>query len=155
MEGNMEFVMNNIPLVSTLVGISGILFSLVLAGIVKGAPAGNEKMTEIAGAIQEGAIAYLNRQLKSMGAAGAVIFVVIFATMGSQTALGFAIGAVASFLAGYIGMRVSVLANVRTAEAAKRFGCRTCPCFQRRFGYRYDRCRSGTDFCCRILYLHT
>ncbi|MBW2010234.1 MAG: sodium-translocating pyrophosphatase [Deltaproteobacteria bacterium] len=116
----MEFVMNNIPLISTLVGISGILFALVLAGVVKSAPAGNAKMTEIATAIQEGAIAYLNRQLKSMGAAGAVIFVVIFATMGSQTALGFLIGAVASFIAGYIGMRVSVIANVRTAEAARK-----------------------------------
>ncbi len=116
----MEGVMNNIPLVCTLVGVAGVLFSIILAGIVKGAPAGNEKMQEIAGAIQEGAIAYLNRQLKSMGIAGVVIFIVIFVTMGAKTAIGFAIGAIASFLAGYIGMRVSVLANVRTAEAAKK-----------------------------------
>ncbi len=115
----MEVLVNNLPLVCTLVGIIGILFSIVLAGIVKAAPAGNEKMQEIAGAIQEGAIAYLNRQMKSMGIAGAVIFVVIFATMGSKTAMGFLLGAVASFCAGYIGMRVSVLANVRTAEAAR------------------------------------
>ncbi|MDL2269892.1 sodium-translocating pyrophosphatase, partial [Desulfosarcina sp. OttesenSCG-928-G17] len=79
-----------------------------------------EKMQAIAGAIQEGAIAYLNRQLKSMGIVGIIIFVVIFATMGAKTAIGFMVGAVASFLAGYIGMRVSVLANVRTAEAAKK-----------------------------------
>jgi K(+)-stimulated pyrophosphate-energized sodium pump len=84
------------------------------------APAGNEKMQAIAGAIQEGAIAYLNRQLKSMGIAGIIIFGVIFATMGAKTAFGFMLGAVASFMAGYIGMRVSVLANVRTAEAAKK-----------------------------------
>jgi K(+)-stimulated pyrophosphate-energized sodium pump len=115
----MEVVMNNIPLVCTLVGVVGVLFSIILAGIVKGAPAGDEKMQAIAGAIQEGAIAYLNRQLKSMGIAGAIIFVVIFATMGAKTAFGFLLGAVASFMAGYIGMRVSVLANVRTAEAAK------------------------------------
>ncbi|HSO20937.1 MAG TPA: sodium-translocating pyrophosphatase, partial [Desulfosarcina sp.] len=112
--------MNNIPLVCTLVGVAGVLFSIILAGIVKGAPAGNEKMQAIAGAIQEGAIAYLNRQLKSMGIAGIIIFGVIFVTMGAKTAIGFLIGAVASFMAGYIGMRVSVLANVRTAEAAKK-----------------------------------
>jgi len=116
----MEVVMNNIPLVCTLVGVAGVLFSIILAGIVKGAPAGDEKMQKIASAIQEGAIAYLNRQLKSMGIAGIIIFAVIMFTMGAKTAVGFLVGAVASFMAGYIGMRVSVLANVRTAEAAKK-----------------------------------
>jgi hypothetical protein len=116
----MDVVMNNIPLICTLVGVAGVVFAIILAGIVKGAPAGNEKMQAIAGAIQEGAIAYLNRQLKSMGIAGIIIFGVIFATMGAKTAFGFMLGAVASFMAGYIGMRVSVLANVRTAEAAKK-----------------------------------
>ena len=115
----MEFVMNNVALTSTLIGALGILYAIIVAGIVKSAPAGNEKMQQIAGAIQEGAIAYLNRQMKSMGIAGIIIFGVIFATMGAKTAIGFLIGAVASFCAGYIGMRVSVLANVRTAEAAK------------------------------------
>ncbi len=115
----MEFVVNNVPLVSTLVGIVGIAFAIVVAGIVKAAPAGNEKMQKIAGAIQEGAIAYLNRQMKSMGIAGIIIFIVIYSTMGAKTAMGFLIGAVASFCAGYIGMRVSVIANVRTAEASK------------------------------------
>ncbi|MBW1898966.1 MAG: sodium/proton-translocating pyrophosphatase, partial [Deltaproteobacteria bacterium] len=116
----MDFIMENIPLACALVGVIGILFALILAGIVKSAPAGNEKMQEIAGAIQEGAIAYLNRQMKSMAAAGIVIFIIIFWTMGSITAIGFAIGAIASFCAGYIGMRVSVIANVRTAEAARK-----------------------------------
>jgi len=116
----MEFVMNNVPLVCTLVGVVGIVFSIILAGIVKGAPAGNEKMQKIAGAIEEGAIAYLNRQMKSMGITGIIIFAVIYSTMGPKTAVGFLLGAVASFCAGYIGMRVSVLANVRTAEAAKK-----------------------------------
>ena len=115
----MEFVSNNVALTSTIIGALGILYAIIVAGIVKGAPAGNEKMQQIAGAIQEGAIAYLNRQMKSMGIAGIIIFGVIFATMGAKTAIGFLIGAVASFCAGYIGMRVSVLANVRTAEAAK------------------------------------
>ncbi len=120
MEERMEVVLNNIPLVCTLVGVVGILFAIILAVVVKGAPAGNERMQEIAAAIQEGAIAYLNRQMKSMGIAGIIIFIVIFATMGAKTAIGFLIGAVASFCAGYIGMRVSVLANVRTAEAARK-----------------------------------
>jgi len=116
----MESVLNNLPLFCTLVGAVGVLFAIMLAGIVKKAPAGNERMQQISGAIKEGAIAYLNRQLKSMGTAGAIIFVIIFATLGAKTAIGFLIGAVASFCAGYIGMRVSVIANVRTAEAAKK-----------------------------------
>ena len=111
--------MDYLPLVCTLIGVVGVIFAVILASVVKGAPAGNEKMQEIASAIKEGAIAYLNRQLKSMGIAGAVIFVIIIFTLGFKTALGFMVGAVASFIAGYIGMRVSVIANVRTAEAAK------------------------------------
>jgi len=119
MEERMEVVMNNIPLICTLVGVVGVLFAIILAGIVKSAPAGNEKMQEIATAIQEGAIAYLNRQLKSMGITGIIIFIIVFAALGAKAAVGFMIGAVASFAAGYIGMRVSVIANVRTAEAAR------------------------------------
>jgi K(+)-stimulated pyrophosphate-energized sodium pump len=115
----MEERMNYLSLICTLVGAAGVLFSIVIAVIVKGAPAGNEKMQEIANAIKEGAIAYLNRQLKSMGIAGAVIFVIIIFALGVKPAIGFLLGAVASFLAGYIGMRVSVIANVRTAEASK------------------------------------
>jgi K(+)-stimulated pyrophosphate-energized sodium pump len=116
----MEERMDYLPLVCTLIGVVGVIFAIILAGVVKGAPAGNEKMQEIAAAIKEGAIAYLNRQLKSMGIAGAVIFVIIIFTLGIKTAIGFLVGAVASFIAGYIGMRVSVIANVRTAEASKK-----------------------------------
>ena len=108
-----------LPLICTLVGILGVVYSIVIAGVVKKAPAGNDRMQEIAGAIKEGAIAYLNRQLKSMGITGAVLFIIILIALDAKTALGFLVGAVASFAAGYIGMRVSVLANVRTAEAAK------------------------------------
>jgi K(+)-stimulated pyrophosphate-energized sodium pump len=111
--------MNNLPLMCTLVGIAGVVFAIILAARVKAAPAGNEKMQEIASAISEGAIAYLNRQLKSMGITGIIIFAVIVFALGLKTALGFLVGAVASFVAGYIGMRVSVLANVRTAEASR------------------------------------
>jgi K(+)-stimulated pyrophosphate-energized sodium pump len=108
-----------LPLICTLVGIAGVVFSLILASMVKSAPAGNEKMRDIADAIKTGAIAYLNRQLKSMGVAGIILFVIIGAVLSWKTAIGFLVGAIASFAAGYIGMRVSVIANVRTAEAAK------------------------------------
>jgi K(+)-stimulated pyrophosphate-energized sodium pump len=111
--------MDNLPLICTLVGVVGVVFAILLAANVKAAPAGNDRMQEIANAIKEGAIAYLNRQLKSMGITGAVIFVVIVFALGLKTAIGFLVGAVASFAAGYIGMRISVLANVRTAEAAR------------------------------------
>jgi K(+)-stimulated pyrophosphate-energized sodium pump len=116
----MEIILKNVPFYCTLVGVFGVLFAVALAQVVKNAPAGNEKMGKIAGAIQEGAIAYLNRQLKSMSVAGAIIFIIIFATLGPKMAIGFFVGAAASFIAGYIGMRVSVIANVRTAEAAKK-----------------------------------
>ncbi len=115
----MDVVMSNIPLICTLVGVAGVLYAIIIAGIVKGAPAGNERMGEIADAIKEGAIAYLNRQLKSVAITGVVIFGIIFFTMGAKTAFGFLVGATASYAAGYIGMRVSVLANVRVAEAAR------------------------------------
>jgi len=88
--------------------------------MVKSSPAGNERMKQISGAIAEGAIAYLNRQLKSVSIAGVIIFIIIAVTMKVTTAIGFLVGAVASYLAGYIGMRVSVIANVRVSEAARK-----------------------------------
>jgi len=99
--------------------IIAILYGVYLATWVMSQKAGNEKMKEIANAIQEGAKAYLNRQYKTIAVVAVVVFGILLLSLGKNTAVGFAIGALASALAGYIGMNVSVRANVRTAEAAR------------------------------------
>ena len=99
--------------------VLAVVYGLLTTRWVLGKPAGNEKMQAIAAAVQEGAKAYMNRQYGTIALVGVVLFVVVGFALDWATAVGFAIGAVFSALAGYIGMFVSVRANVRTAEAAR------------------------------------
>ena len=101
-----------------LCAIAALAYGLFSVKWILDKPSGNERMQEIALAIQEGAQAYLNRQYTTIGIVGAIVFVIVAVFIGMASAIGFVIGAVMSGLAGYIGMYISVRANVRTAAAA-------------------------------------
>ena len=103
-------------------GVAAIVYGAFAARSVLAAPAGTERMQEIAAAIQEGARAYLNRQYMAIAMVGAAIGILLGLGLGLDVAIGYFIGAVLSGLTGYIGMNVSVRANVRTAEAARTGG---------------------------------
>ena len=108
---------SGVPL-SMLCAVVGVAFAFFLILAVMRHSAGSERMREISAAVQEGAKAYLNRQVKTISVVAVIIFILLFFFKDHPTAIGFVIGAFCSLAAGFIGMRVAVLANVRTAQAA-------------------------------------
>ena len=106
--------------VAIAAGVVAVLYGVVSVFSILALPAGSARMQEIAAAIQAGAKAYLNRQYKTIAVVGVILFVVLGLAINWATAGGFAVGSLLSGLAGYIGMNISVRANVRTAEAASR-----------------------------------
>ena len=112
------FLTNGIWL-SLVLAAAGLFCSFYLIRMIVAAPAGDGRMKEVAAAIEEGAKAYLNRQVATISAIAVIIFLLMFFFKGLPTSLGFVLGAVCSLAAGFIGMRVAVLANVRTAFAAQ------------------------------------
>ena len=100
-------------------GLAAVVYAGVLIALVLRQPPGNDRMKEIAAAIQEGAAAYLNRQYTVIAGIGIVIAIVIAVALGWQTAVLYVIGAASSAAAGYVGMNIAVRSNLRTAEAAR------------------------------------
>ena len=108
---------SGVPL-SMLCAVIGLIFAFFLIAVILRSSPGNERMREISAAIQEGAKAYLKRQVVTISVIAVVIFLLLFRFKDHPTAIGFVIGAFCSLAAGYIGMRIAVLANVRAAQAA-------------------------------------
>ena len=111
--------MSTALVLSFVCGTFAVLYGLFTTRQVLAADAGNERMREISGAVQEGANAYLNRQYRAIAIVGIVVGAILWALLGVEVGIGYLIGAVLSGSTGYIGMNVSVRANTRTAQAAR------------------------------------
>src|SRR5213082_1318842 len=103
---------------SMVCAVIGLIAAFVLIALVKRLATGNERMREISAAVQEGAKAYLNRQVMTISVIAVVIFILLFFFKDHSTAFGFLLGAFCSLAAGYIGMRIAVVANARVTQAA-------------------------------------
>ena len=112
--------MEQIFIFSCIAGALAIVYGYITARQVLGMSAGTKKMQEISNAIQEGASAYLKRQYATISVVGVIIFLLVAYLLDPIVAVGFAIGAILSGIAGFVGMLISVRANVRTAQAASQ-----------------------------------
>src|SRR3989344_2855705 len=114
------FITNNSLLIAVIASFVSIFYAVFLTVKVLKNPRGDQKMNDIADAISEGASAYMKRQYLVIAIIGILIFAVLYFVFNSLTAVGFAVGAIASAIAGVIGMSVAVKSNIRTAQAAKK-----------------------------------